>query len=175
MSQEVDGSLHPCTEHALHATDEPHRWCGSRVWVVALVGQVVADEQKCCALRREIIGEVLPEHAWGESCGARLGRLDLAGANLAGANLVGANLVSANLVGADLTGANLTRANLTGANLADAHLTRVNLAGANLAGADLAGADFAGANLAGAYYPTSYLPVGWQRTKSRHLERSSGS
>jgi hypothetical protein len=193
MGQEVDGPLHPCTEHALHATDEPHRWCGSRVWVVALVGQIVSDEQKCCALRREIIGEVLREHAWDESCGARLGRRDLAWANLAWANLADAHLADAhladaNLAGANLAGANLTWSNLAWAYLADAHLawanltganlTRANFAGANLARANLTGVDLVlanltGANLAGAYYPTGDLPVGWRRAENGYLERST--
>ena len=97
LVQEVEGPLRICTSHALHATTEPHRWAGVRVWVVGLVGEVASEEggRKVAALRREIVGEILPECAFSASVGVRIGRRDLYGADLRGANLYGANLTSA--------------------------------------------------------------------------------
>jgi len=46
-----------CTKWALHATMKPPRWNGSRLWLVALIGEVVGDEDKFGALARVIIGE----------------------------------------------------------------------------------------------------------------------
>jgi hypothetical protein len=56
----VKGPLDICTSHALHATLIPPKWNGNRLWVVALIGEVVGDEDKYGALQREIIGECLP-------------------------------------------------------------------------------------------------------------------
>ena len=112
LVQEVAGPLRACSEHALHATLEPHRWAGCRVWVVGLVGEVVEGADRLACLRREIVGEVLPECALDPSVGVRVGRRDLAGANLSGANLSWANLS-----GADLSGAYLSESRLAGANL----------------------------------------------------------
>ena len=133
LVQEVAGPLQICTEHALHATNEPHRWAGVRVWLVGLVGEIVRESSgtKLAALRREIVGEILPECAFSASVGVRIGRKDLDGARLDGASLDGASLA----------GANLARADLAGANLANANLANANLANANLADADLARAD----------------------------------
>jgi hypothetical protein len=151
LVQTVKGPLMPCSGQALHATFEPHRWKGERVWVVALVGTVATHGgNKVCSLRREVIGEVLPEEVVCASVGIRIGRRDLVRANLYGANLVGANLYGANLYGANLYGANLVRANLDGANLYGANLVGANLYGANLYGANLVGANLDGANLVGA-------------------------
>jgi hypothetical protein len=145
LVQTVDGPLKTCCPRALHATFEPHRWRGTRVWVVGLVGKVMADQDgKLGALRREIVGEVLPEEAFSPSVGVRIGRRDLGGANLEGANLRGANLEGANLRGANLQGAYLRGANLEGAYLEGANLGGAYLGGANLGGAYLRGADLAG-------------------------------
>ena len=54
----VKGPLEICTKRALHATLIPPKWKGDRLWVVALKGEVVGDEEKYAALEREIIGEV---------------------------------------------------------------------------------------------------------------------
>lgn len=132
LIETVTGPLELCGPRALHATLEPHRWKGLRVWVVALHGEIIWDGDKCGALTREIIGEVMPEHAWDESVGARLGRKDLVRANLWGANLRYANLRYANLVSANLVSANLWGANLWGANLRCANLESANLVSANL-------------------------------------------
>jgi hypothetical protein len=106
LVQRVTGPLETCSGRALHATLEPHRWRGVRVWIVALVGETKADsDHKFGSLHREIVGEVLPEEAIDHSSAARLGRKDLDGARLVGASLDGASLVGANLDGASLDGA----------------------------------------------------------------------
>ena len=116
--QHVDGPLRECSGHALHATRDPHRWAGCRVWIVALIGERIdGSDHKSAALCREIVGEVLPEDASDLRVAVRVGIRNLAGANLAGANLYGANLAGANLYGANLIRANLDRANLDRANL----------------------------------------------------------
>ena len=150
LVQEVEGPLRPCTGNALHATLTPHRWRGVRVWIVALVGKVADQGDKVCALRREVIGEVMPEECTDPSVGVRIGRRDLRGADLRGADLYGANLYGADLYGANLYGANLRGANLYGADLRGANLRGANLYGADLRGADLYGANLYGANLYGA-------------------------
>ena len=58
LLQEVPGPLRICTDHALHATMKPEKWKGERLWIVALYGEVMWQEDKVAALRREIIGEV---------------------------------------------------------------------------------------------------------------------
>ncbi len=112
LVQEVEGPLALCGPRALHATKEPHRWKGERVWVVAMWGPVVWNDDKCGSLKREILGEILPEEAWvSASVAARMGIAKyLYGANLSGANLERANLSGANLERANLSGANLERA-----------------------------------------------------------------
>ena len=176
---EIEGPLQIC-KNALHATFEPHCWLGSRVWVVALSRFVMHTTTKLGALRREVIGEILPEDCVSASVGARFGLRDLRGANLERVNLSGAclieagfsgarcakstltraNLVHANLSGADFTGANLIgacligacliRTNLTGACSVRANLSRAVLSRACLIGANLSGADLTGACLIGA-------------------------
>ena len=117
LVETIVGPLILCGAKALHATKSPHKWRGSRVWLVAMLGEVCWEEDKCGSLSREFIGEILPEEAiFCLSVAARLGAVrNLSGADLTGANLSGANLSGAYLSGADLTGANLTGANLTGA------------------------------------------------------------
>ena len=51
------GPLNLCQPGTLHATLIPPEWKGERWWVVALVGEVVGDDEKYGALEREIIGE----------------------------------------------------------------------------------------------------------------------
>src|SRR5262245_13411102 len=105
--QTVAGPLRICCEGGLHATREPHRWPGFRVFVVALLGPRLKGENKCAASRREIVGEVFPEECIDPSLGVRLGVKRLPGANLGGANLSGADLRNADLSGADLRNADL--------------------------------------------------------------------
>jgi hypothetical protein len=160
LIEEIKGPLQVCTAKALHATHLPHVWKGIRIWMVALSGPVQQDRNKFGSLKREFLGEILPEESLNESVGARLGRKDLRGANLSGAKLSGADLSRANLSEADLSRADLwradlseaylSRANLCGAYLNVANLSRANLSGANLCGANLLEANLSGANLSGA-------------------------
>jgi hypothetical protein len=53
------GPLSLCCSGTLHATLMPPKWKGERVWIVALTGAVVGDDEKLGALSREIIGEAL--------------------------------------------------------------------------------------------------------------------
>ncbi len=141
-----------CEAGTLHATHQPHRWAGVRVWIVACREIVGERSDKLGCREREIIGEVLPEEAIEASVACRLGgaRANLSGANLYVANLTGADLSRANLYVANLTGADLSRANLYVANLPRANLSRADLSRANLSRADLSGANLSRANLSGA-------------------------
>ena len=56
--QEIAGPLVLCGPRALHATMNPDKWRGERVWIVALHGEVIHQDDKCGALKREILGEV---------------------------------------------------------------------------------------------------------------------
>ena len=140
-----------CGDGALHATDHPHKWAGSRVWIVALKDAREVEPGKWYAYERIVIGDILPGDVFSMWVGARVGRKDLYGANLRSANLYGANLRSADLRSADLYGANLYGADLRSANLRSANLYGANLRSANLRSADLYGANLYGANLYGAY------------------------
>ncbi len=118
--QKVSGPLKICSANALHATLEPHLWMGSRVWMVAMHGEIQWAEDKCASLKREILGEILPHETFCPKVGIRIGRKDLSGAKLyraklSRANLSEANLSGANLSGADLPGANLNEVNFSGA------------------------------------------------------------
>jgi len=55
----IKGPLALCGPGALHATLIPPKWQGERWWVVALIGEVIGDDEKYGALEREIIGECL--------------------------------------------------------------------------------------------------------------------
>lgn len=159
--QRIDGPLEICTPRALHATRQPHRWKGARVWMVALLGPRQDHDDKSAALAREIIGEILPHEAIADpSLATRLLAFDL----LRAADLVGANLRGANLDGANLDGANLGGANLDGA----------YLRGANLYGANLRGANLVGANLGGCLWSERVdPPAGWVRLANGTLGRAS--
>jgi len=52
------GPLALCERGTLHATQIPPKWKGDRLWVVALIGDVVGDAEKLGGLIREAIGEV---------------------------------------------------------------------------------------------------------------------
>ena len=56
--QEESGPLELCSRGTLHATLQPRRWQGDRLWIVALHGEVVGDDEKLGCLKREIVGEV---------------------------------------------------------------------------------------------------------------------
>jgi len=53
----VPGPLRLCGASALHATEQPQKWEGRKVWVVALFGEVAREGDKLGALRREILSE----------------------------------------------------------------------------------------------------------------------
>ena len=53
------GPLSVCSRGTLHATLLPPKWKGERWWIVAMHGEVAWDDDKCGALKREIIGEAL--------------------------------------------------------------------------------------------------------------------
>ena len=52
------GPLNLCQSGTLHATMNPEKWKGDRLWVVALFGEVAWENDKCGALKREILFEV---------------------------------------------------------------------------------------------------------------------
>jgi len=156
LEQTEPGPMSLCERGTLHATREPHRWQGVRVWVVALLGDVVEQDHKLGALKRVFVGEFLPGDQCPPSCRAAM-RADLRGANLGGANLRGADLGGADLRGANLGGANLERADLGGADLGGAYLGGANLELANFGGAYLGGANLELADLGGAYLGGAYL------------------
>ncbi|MGZ5435618.1 MAG: toll/interleukin-1 receptor domain-containing protein [Pyrinomonadaceae bacterium] len=78
---------------------------------------------------------------------AELSASDLRGANLTHATLQGANLRFATLANARLDQSNLRRARLYGANLESASLVRANMRHVDLLGASLAGANLSHASL----------------------------
>jgi hypothetical protein len=55
---EALGPLALCRAGTLHATLMPEKWRGRRLWVVAMHGEVIGDEEKFGCLKREIIAEV---------------------------------------------------------------------------------------------------------------------
>ena len=57
LVQTAPGPLILCKRGVLHATLLPPKWKGERWWVVALIGEVVGDDEKFGALTREIVGE----------------------------------------------------------------------------------------------------------------------
>jgi hypothetical protein len=60
LVEEIAGPLEICTRRALHATHEPTKWPGKRLWIVALWGEVQRHEDKLGALKREFLAEVTP-------------------------------------------------------------------------------------------------------------------
>ncbi len=54
---EVKGNLRICS-NGLHATVAPEKWEGERVWVVALFGEIQWKDDKCAAMKREILAEI---------------------------------------------------------------------------------------------------------------------
>ena len=43
----------------LHATMLPGKWRGERLWIVAMHGEVIGDDEKFGCLKREIVGECI--------------------------------------------------------------------------------------------------------------------
>ena len=58
--QQVSGKLTICHRGCFHATLEPQKWKGKRLWLVALTGPIVREGDKAGAQTREILGEVTP-------------------------------------------------------------------------------------------------------------------
>ena len=48
-----------CDRGTLHATMLPGKWRGERLWIVAMHGEVIGDDEKFGCLKREIVGECL--------------------------------------------------------------------------------------------------------------------
>ena len=59
LVEEIRGPLKICTRNGLHATNNPDSYQGSRIWIVALFGEVQWEGDKCASLKREIIGELI--------------------------------------------------------------------------------------------------------------------
>jgi hypothetical protein len=64
--QTEKGPLRLCSRGTLHATLLPHKWRGEKLWVVALIGKIVGNDEKLGALKREIVGEVVSPGIGGE-------------------------------------------------------------------------------------------------------------
>jgi hypothetical protein len=56
---ETSGPLRLCKQGTLHATLDPGKWKGERLWVVALIGDIGVGNDKVGALQREVLGEVI--------------------------------------------------------------------------------------------------------------------
>lgn len=59
LVQVITGPLELCGSRALHATLNPEKWKGERLWIVALRGELAFSDDKVGALEREIICEVV--------------------------------------------------------------------------------------------------------------------
>ena len=148
---DIGGDPEPCSDRGLHATDYPHQWKGTRVWIVGLWNWVCGGN-KYISTRREIICEITPESVISQSVAAQmnLSLADLSGADLSDADLSLSRLSGADLSGADLSWADLSLSRLSGADLSRARLSWADLSRADLSVADLSGARLSGANLSGA-------------------------
>jgi hypothetical protein len=58
LIQRETGYLQICQPGALHATIQPEKWKGSRLWLVALSGEIQYQGDKLAAKTREILCEV---------------------------------------------------------------------------------------------------------------------
>jgi hypothetical protein len=58
LVQTVPGPLNLCQPGTLHATYKLDKWNGSRIWLVAMIGQVKEQDDKMGALQREFIAEL---------------------------------------------------------------------------------------------------------------------
>ena len=107
----VDGEIRICSR-GYHATTDPIRWAGCRVWLVEVARVLgrVKDKIVCRTLR--VWAEVDPEacvdvRIWVACQRPNLRWADLSGAYLGWADLRGANLRGADLGLADLSGSYL--------------------------------------------------------------------
>jgi hypothetical protein len=59
LKEELPGPLpEHCGRGALHATLDPSKWNGDRLWVVALYGETRSGDDKVWALKREFLAEI---------------------------------------------------------------------------------------------------------------------
>ena len=58
LVEKIRGPLEICTSHALHATIEPPKHRGERLWLVAMKGELQFQDDKVGALEREILAEL---------------------------------------------------------------------------------------------------------------------
>jgi hypothetical protein len=58
LVEKIDGPLKICTRRALHATTDPTKYYGDRVWLVDMRGELQFQDDKVGALEREIICEL---------------------------------------------------------------------------------------------------------------------
>lgn len=111
-----------------HTTSAPHRWSGSRVWLVEVDAIHAREDDKAVSRAIRPLAEVDPRACLDVSVFVRCAP------SLVGAYLRGADLSDAYLSGADLSRANLRGADLRGADLSGADLSRAYLRGADLGG-----------------------------------------
>ena len=57
LIEEQRGPLKICS-HGYHATLDPGKWNGERLWIVALHGEIQQEDDKLCALKREFLAEI---------------------------------------------------------------------------------------------------------------------
>jgi hypothetical protein len=57
LVEELPGPLKICS-YGFHATLDPTKWQGDRLWVVALYGEIQTGDDKLAALKREFIAEI---------------------------------------------------------------------------------------------------------------------
>jgi hypothetical protein len=55
--EELPPPLSICSR-GFHATLNPAKWSGERLWIVALYGEIQTEDDKLCALKREFIAEI---------------------------------------------------------------------------------------------------------------------
>jgi len=60
MVEEITGPLEICTKNALHATLDPRKWKGERLFVVALYPPFQNQDDKWASLKRKIVMEITP-------------------------------------------------------------------------------------------------------------------
>lgn len=58
LVEEIPGPLRLCTKNALHATLDPNKWKGERLWLVELHGEIAQESDKVGALKRTILCEI---------------------------------------------------------------------------------------------------------------------
>jgi hypothetical protein len=56
--QKIQGPLVLCGSRALHATFNPQKWGGKRIWLVAMHHPILEDENKIGSLHRTILADV---------------------------------------------------------------------------------------------------------------------